>query len=77
MVIMPTSVDFHSTACTPQTKLQTLLLEHELRNMIKVDCGADALLSGFHFEFSEGGRWARSKCLGRDFIMRPQRMIMI
>ena len=31
--------------------------------MIKVDCGADALLSGFHFEFSEGGRWARSKCL--------------
>jgi len=29
--------------------------------MIKADCGENALLSGFHFEFSEGGRWARSK----------------
>jgi hypothetical protein len=23
--------------------------------MLKVDCGENALLSGFHFEFSEGG----------------------
>ena len=29
--------------------------------MINVDCGKNGLLSGFHFEFSEGGRWARSK----------------
>ena len=31
------------------------------RKMITVDCGMNGLLSGFHFEFSEGGRWARSK----------------
>ena len=39
------------------------------RRMIKVDCGLNGLLSGFHFEFSEGGRWARSKLLG----LREQR----
>ncbi|CAE7438803.1 ACBP2 [Symbiodinium sp. CCMP2592] len=48
--------------------------------MIKVDCGADALLSGFHFEFSEGGRWARSKytCAkagGAPVVMEPSTTI--
>ena len=33
----------------------------DCRKMITVDCGMNGLLSGFHFEFSEGGRWARSK----------------
>ena len=33
----------------------------KFRKMITVDCGMNGLLSGFHFEFSEGGRWARSK----------------
>ncbi|CAE7226908.1 ACBP2, partial [Symbiodinium pilosum] len=48
--------------------------------MIKVDCGADALLSGFHFEFSEGGRWARSKFTcskagGAPVVMEPSTTI--
>lgn len=44
--------------------------------MIKVDCGLNGLLSGFHFEFSEGGRWARSKFIcskagGAPVVMEP------
>ncbi|CAE8614700.1 unnamed protein product [Polarella glacialis] len=27
--------------------------------MLEADCGENALLSGFHFEFSQGGKWAR------------------
>ena len=44
--------------------------------MITVDCGMNGLLSGFHFEFSEGGRWARSKYTcskagGAPVVMEP------
>lgn len=44
--------------------------------MLKIDCGENALLSGFHFEFSEGGRWARSKFTcskagGAPVVMEP------
>ena len=40
------------------------------RKMITVDCGMNGLLSGFHFEFSEGGRWARSRytCSKAQFL---------
>ncbi|CAL1159414.1 unnamed protein product [Cladocopium goreaui] len=48
--------------------------------MLKVDCGENALLSGFHFEFSEGGRWARSKYTcskagGAPVVMEPSTTI--
>ncbi|CAE7578834.1 ACBP2 [Symbiodinium natans] len=48
--------------------------------MIKVDCGKNGLLSGFHFEFSEGGRWARSKYTcskagGAPVVVEPSRTI--
>jgi hypothetical protein len=50
------------------------------RKMINVDCGKNGLLSGFHFEFSEGGRWARSKYTcskagGAPVVMEPSTLI--
>ncbi|CAJ1455722.1 unnamed protein product [Effrenium voratum] len=52
----------------------------ESLKMITVDCGANGLLSGFHFEFSEGGRWARSrytcsKAGGAPVVMEPSTKI--
>jgi len=52
----------------------------EALRMIKVDCGENSLLSGFHFEFSEGGRWARSKYTcskagGAPVVMEPSTAI--
>ena len=52
----------------------------DVRKMITVDCGANGLLSGFHFEFSEGGRWARSrytcsKAGGAPVVMEPSTKI--
>ncbi|CAK8992037.1 unnamed protein product [Durusdinium trenchii] len=52
----------------------------ESLKMITVDCGMNGLLSGFHFEFSEGGRWARSKYTcskagGAPVVMEPSTMI--
>ncbi|CAE7865610.1 ACBP4 [Symbiodinium microadriaticum] len=59
---------------------QVEVKKFDQRRMIKVDCGADALLSGFHFEFSEGGRWARSKYTcskagGAPVVMEPSTTI--
>ena len=31
--------------------------------MMPVDCGQNAVLGGFHFEFSEGGKWGRVRSL--------------
>eukprot|EP00435_Cladocopium_sp_Y103_P034010 s209_g8.t1 len=52
----------------------------ESLKMINVDCGKNGLLSGFHFEFSEGGRWARSKYTcskagGAPVVMEPSTLI--
>ena len=48
-------------ACCLDTMCFIAFGQLPLRKMITVDCGMNGLLSGFHFEFSEGGRWARSK----------------
>ena len=31
--------------------------------MMPVSCGQNAVLGGFHFEFSEGGKWGRVRTL--------------
>ncbi|CAE8585541.1 unnamed protein product, partial [Polarella glacialis] len=44
--------------------------------MLTISCGDNGLLSGFHFEYSEGGKWARakytcSKAGGAPVVMEP------
>ncbi|CAJ1443682.1 unnamed protein product [Effrenium voratum] len=45
--------------------------------MMHTDCGGNAVLGGFHFEFSEGGRWARvryscCKAGGAPIVIDPR-----
>ncbi|CAE8641344.1 unnamed protein product [Polarella glacialis] len=48
--------------------------------MLRVTCGDNGLVSGFHFEFSEGGKWARakytcSKAGGAPVVVEPAGLV--
>ncbi|CAE8674203.1 unnamed protein product [Polarella glacialis] len=48
--------------------------------MLRITCGDNGLVSGFHFEFSEGGKWARakytcSKAGGAPVVVEPAGLV--